>query len=60
MATNDEIVEDHKEDEGDEGYRGTGNMIVTGYAWIKGKNRTYQQSLTAATTTSTTATLRGR
>jgi hypothetical protein len=24
MATNDEIVEDHKEDEGDEGYRGTG------------------------------------
>ena len=38
---------------------GSGNMIVTGYAWIKGKNRTYQQSLTAATTTSTTATLLG-
>ena len=38
---------------------GSGNMIAKGYAWIKGKNRSYQQALTAATTTSTTATLLG-
>lgn len=35
------------------------NLTVTGYSWIKGKNRSYQQALTASTTTSTSATLLG-
>jgi len=38
---------------------GSGNMITAGYAYIKGKNRLYQQNLTASTTTATTATLLG-
>lgn len=38
---------------------GSGNMTVAGWAYIKGKNRSYQQDLTASTTTSTTATLLG-
>jgi hypothetical protein len=38
---------------------GSGNLTATGWSWIKGKNRSYQQNLTAATTTSTSAVLLG-
>ena len=34
---------------------GSGNVTMKGWAYVKGKNRTYQQNLTAATTTSTSA-----
>ena len=37
----------------------SGDLTAAGWAWVKGKNRSYQQALTAATTTSTTATLLG-
>ena len=37
----------------------SGDLTVAGYAYIKGKNRSYQQNLTASTTTSTSATLLG-
>ena len=37
----------------------SGDLTVAGYAYIKGKNRLYQQNLTASTTTATTATLLG-
>ena len=33
----------------------SGNLTTSGWAYVKGKNRTYQQNLTAATTTSTSA-----
>ena len=36
-----------------------GDLTITGWAYIKGKNRSYQQDLTASTTTSTSATLLG-
>ena len=36
-----------------------GNLTTNGWAYIKGKNRNYQQNLTASTTTSTTPTLFG-
>ncbi len=35
------------------------NLIASGYVWAKGKNRVYEQNLTASTTTSTTAVLLG-
>ncbi len=37
----------------------TGDVTTGGWLYVKGKNRLYQQNLTAATTTSTTATLLG-
>ena len=37
----------------------SGDLTIAGYAYIKGKNRSYQQNLTASTTTSTSATLLG-
>ena len=37
----------------------SGDLTINGYAYIKGKNRSYQQNLTASTTTSTSATLLG-
>ena len=38
---------------------GSGDLTINGWLYVKGKNRLYQQNLTAATTTSTTATLLG-
>ena len=35
------------------------NLTTDGWVYVKGKNRAYQQNLTASTTTSTTATLLG-
>lgn len=37
----------------------SGDLTIAGYAYIKSKNRSYQQDLTASTTTSTSATLLG-
>jgi hypothetical protein len=37
----------------------SGNLTISGWTWVKGKNRNYQQNLTASTTTSTTAVLLG-
>lgn len=37
----------------------SGDLTTNGWVYVKGKNRAYQQNLTASTTTSTTATLLG-
>jgi hypothetical protein len=37
----------------------SGDLTTDGWVYVKGKNRAYQQNLTASTTTSTTATLLG-
>ena len=37
----------------------SGDLTTDGWIYVKGKNRAYQQNLTASTTTSTTATLLG-